>query len=276
MSTAVDRANGAKERAAPLVQCRVKRTVKAKDAVAAATKKVAAGAARKRQAAPKRASVEPLRGEMAWTVVFDTETTGLPKNWKAPASDVDNWPRLVQIGWVLLDESGAVVKEAAILVKPNGSFVIPKEAEAIHGISTEHAEAKGVPAEVALETFRGALVAARRLVAHNLDFDETVVRAECFRAGISPDNLFGSIVGRVCTKTASTALCRLPPFRYGHYKWPTLLELYQKLFCGADFEGAHDALTDAKAAARCFLELAKTGIVDGPVQAVAAAANASG
>ena len=29
---------------------------------------------------------------------FDTETTGLPANWQAPMSDLENWPRLVQIG----------------------------------------------------------------------------------------------------------------------------------------------------------------------------------
>jgi len=26
---------------------------------------------------------------------FDTETTGLPRNWKAPVTDLDNWPRMV-------------------------------------------------------------------------------------------------------------------------------------------------------------------------------------
>ena len=25
---------------------------------------------------------------------FDTETTGLPKNWKTPLNDLNNWPRL--------------------------------------------------------------------------------------------------------------------------------------------------------------------------------------
>ena len=31
---------------------------------------------------------------------FDTETTGLPRNWSAPVSDLNNWPRLVQIAWI--------------------------------------------------------------------------------------------------------------------------------------------------------------------------------
>jgi hypothetical protein len=32
---------------------------------------------------------------------FDTETTGLPKSWKAPVTDVNNWPRLVQLAFLL-------------------------------------------------------------------------------------------------------------------------------------------------------------------------------
>ena len=42
-------------------------------------------------------------------LIFDTETTGLPKNWKAPITDTDNWPRCVQIAWQLHDEMGELV-----------------------------------------------------------------------------------------------------------------------------------------------------------------------
>lgn len=42
-------------------------------------------------------------------LIFDTETTGLQKNWKAPVSDIDNWPRLVQIAWLQCDNSGNVL-----------------------------------------------------------------------------------------------------------------------------------------------------------------------
>ncbi len=41
---------------------------------------------------------------------FDTETTGLPRNWQAPLEDLDNWPRLVQLAWLLMDENGKEVK----------------------------------------------------------------------------------------------------------------------------------------------------------------------
>lgn len=37
---------------------------------------------------------------------FDTETTGLPKNWKAPVTDLNNWPRLVQLVYLYYDDNG--------------------------------------------------------------------------------------------------------------------------------------------------------------------------
>lgn len=32
---------------------------------------------------------------------IDTETTGLPKEYDAPYTDIDNWPRLVQLAWIV-------------------------------------------------------------------------------------------------------------------------------------------------------------------------------
>ena len=39
-------------------------------------------------------------------LIFDTETTGLPKKWNAPVTDSDNWPRCIQLAWQLHDDSG--------------------------------------------------------------------------------------------------------------------------------------------------------------------------
>ena len=38
---------------------------------------------------------------------FDTETTGVPQNYKAPSSDTDNWPRMVQLAWIVTDDEGS-------------------------------------------------------------------------------------------------------------------------------------------------------------------------
>ncbi len=75
-------------------------------------------------------------------LIFDTETTGLPKNWRAPISDTNNWPRCVQIAWQLHDELGNLIESNSYLIKPDG-YDIPYESEKIHGISTQLAELEG-------------------------------------------------------------------------------------------------------------------------------------
>ncbi len=67
-------------------------------------------------------------------LIFDTETTGLPKRDNVPISEVDNWPRVVQIAWQLHDENGNLTEHHNLLIQPDG-FEIPYSAEKIHGIS---------------------------------------------------------------------------------------------------------------------------------------------
>ena len=42
-------------------------------------------------------------------LIFDTETTGLPKRWDAPISDTNNWPRIVQLAWQLHEDNGVLI-----------------------------------------------------------------------------------------------------------------------------------------------------------------------
>ncbi len=76
-------------------------------------------------------------------IVFDTETTGLPKNWNAPVSDSDNWPRCIQLAWQLHDDNGKLINNKSFLIKPV-DYDIPYESEKVHGISTELAKQDGV------------------------------------------------------------------------------------------------------------------------------------
>ena len=53
-------------------------------------------------------------------LIFDTETTGLPRNFNAPITDTANWPRIVQIAWQLHDEFGNLIDHKDFLVRPDG------------------------------------------------------------------------------------------------------------------------------------------------------------
>ena len=83
---------------------------------------------------------------------FDTETTGLPKRWNAPVTDVDNWPRLVQLAWIVYDDQGQIMKTRDVMVRPEG-FTIPFEASRVHGITTAIALEKGWPIQEVMEEF---------------------------------------------------------------------------------------------------------------------------
>src|ERR1700687_2923769 len=111
---------------------------------------------------------------------FDTETTGLPLNWKAPVSDLNNWPRLVQLAYLFYDRNGNKITGGDFIIKPEG-FIIPKDASRIHGISTERANKEGKPLQTVLDEFQGLIDEAEYLVAHNMSFDEKIMGAEFLR-----------------------------------------------------------------------------------------------
>ena len=184
-------------------------------------------------------------------LIFDTETTGLPKNWKAPITDTDNWPRCVQIAWQLHDEMGELIEDQNYLIKPE-NFEIPYESQKIHGISTELAFEDGKPLDEVLEKFNSSLKNSSFVIGHNINFDINVIGCEFYRTGI--ENILPSIK-LLDTCTEDTALlCELPGGRGGKYKLPTLIELHEFLF-DASFKEAHNATADVEATARCFLEL---------------------
>ena len=185
---------------------------------------------------------------------FDTETTGLPKNWKAPVTDLNNWPRMIQIAWIFCDNEGNRIESDDFIIKPE-NFTIPVEASRVHGISTEKAINEGVELETVLFKFSKLVEQADFIVAHNISFDEKIVGAELLRKGIESD--FGR-KRKLCTMHASTDYCRLLG-PYG-YKWPKLSELHIKLF-GVDFDEAHDASVDINATEKCFWEMRKKGLI---------------
>ncbi len=179
---------------------------------------------------------------------FDTETTGLPRNWKAPVSDVNNWPRLVQLAYLYYDNDGQRISDGDFIIRPEG-FTIPSDASRVHRITTDKALNEGESLQSVLEQFNTLINEAEILVAHNMSFDEKILGAEFLRSG-----MHNPIPGKrkICTMQSTTDFCAING-PYG-YKWPKLSELHYKLF-SSYFEEAHDASVDIKATAKCFWEL---------------------
>ncbi|QXP73445.1 DNA polymerase III subunit alpha [Tenacibaculum sp. AHE15PA] len=184
-------------------------------------------------------------------LIFDTETTGLPKSWNAPITDTNNWPRATQIAWQLHDELGNLVEHNDFLIKPDG-FNIPYDAERIHGISTDLAQEQGIELSEGLALFNEALSKTKFIVGQNLAFDINIMGCEFHRLGVD-NNLTKLPILDTCTEHTAK-MCQIPGGRGGKFKLPTLTELHQHLF-GDGFGDAHNATADVEATTRCFLEL---------------------
>ena len=150
-------------------------------------------------------------------LIFDTETTGLPKRWDAPITDVNNWPRCVQIAWQLHDEMGKLIEHQDYLVKPEG-FNIPYDAERIHGISTELAAAEGIALGEVLEKFNSTLSKAKFIVGQNLGFDINIMGCEFHRMGVESP-MSSMPVLDTCTEVTASLL-KLPGGRGGKFLLP--------------------------------------------------------
>ena len=202
---------------------------------------------------PKKLDAQKVAGTYLF---FDTETTGLPRNWNAPVGDLNNWPRLVQIAWILYKD-GVKVDNCNYIIRPEG-FMIPEESSGIHGITNERAQNEGVSLIMVLKEFQNFVQEADYLVAHNISFDEKIMGAEFLRNDM-PDILAGK--KKICTKDETVNFCAIPSVNgHANYKWPKLSELYKKLF-NEDFADSHNAEADINATAKCFWELKKRGVI---------------
>lgn len=203
-----------------------------------------------------------LSPKQPYYLFFDTETTGVPKDHNAPANNTQNWPRLVQLGWILTDEDGRELSSGNEIIKPEG-FVIPFDAAKVHGITTEKALCEGKPLRSVIELFLRDSKQAKFFVGHNITFDQKVVGAELYRLGIT-DSV--SIKKSLCTMKAGVDFCKIPGFKsyrypsYCGYRYPKLQELYKGLF-GIEFADAHNAKADIKATKECFFEMKRRGLI---------------
>lgn len=188
-------------------------------------------------------------------LILDTETTGIPDFFKSELEYTDAWPRLVQIAWLVYDNNARLIKGVNYIIKPYG-FNIPEEASKIHSITTEIAIEKGRELRLALTEFCDDLSKVENIIAHNLEYDKNVIKAELMRLQMPCDI---DKKNGVCTMTISLNYCNL--IHKNKVKYPTLKELHNKLF-DADFSESHDAMSDVMCTSKCFWKLNSTLLFD--------------
>lgn len=187
---------------------------------------------------------------------FDCETTGIPEKGMKWDEDFLRFPRPVTMAWAFGDT------ERHEIIRPQG-WDIPTETVAIHGVTTEQADKEGKPfVEVVMEFLNDA-EKCPLICAHNVYFDTSIIKAAIMAlcpelADKAESALFKGKRIDTMRKTIKFVGARK---ENGSGKFPTLEELFAKLFDGATFP-AHNALEDVRALRKCLPPLVEMGIVE--------------
>lgn len=100
-------------------------------------------------------------------IIFDTETTGVPKNnWK-------DWREchLIQIGWIIVNKQFNIISSKSFIVKNGGKFNSTKESLDVHHITDQFREENGVTFNEAIQHFISDCQKCDGIVCHGALFD---------------------------------------------------------------------------------------------------------
>jgi len=204
-------------------------------------------------------------------LIFDTETTGLPKSKIISQDTLDKWPYIVQFSFIIFDtdtNTRTLTRDFVIKMDPN--VVISNESIALHGITNEISKEKGVDIQVALHEFFYYLRSVDLLVGHNVSFDINMIYIELLRiiylkqypedhiSAYKADlHLLTNFKNIYCTMQESIDLCAIKvkdKFGREYNKFPKLIELHKHLFQTTP-NGLHNSLIDILITLRCFMYL---------------------
>lgn len=178
-----------------------------------------------------------------YSLVFDTETTGLPSRKRNPA--LTDQPYIIQLAAVLYEGRRPVSHFSTFVFPEHGNHAgeIPDEKFwQDNGLTHEVVYSSGMPLELSMKMFNQYLRRADRVVAHNMRFDSKLIDYSFERMGITSEHW--DTKPKVCTMLTLEPIMKLPAKWGKGYKWPNLDESYRKYVDPAGFSGAHDAMID--------------------------------
>lgn len=202
-------------------------------------------------------------------LVFDTETTGLPKTRKLNMYSLNFWPYIVQFSYIIFDDvTNRILKVKDYIIKVPDNIIISEESIQIHGITNEISQSKGVDMKDAFDEFMLDFENVDMIIAHNLEFDLNMLKAEImrkieyeliyFEKELYKDyfNIIENSKKCLCTMQESIDLCGIQAIntRGTYIKFPKLSELHYKLFNNIP-NNLHNSLNDVLVCLRCYCKL---------------------
>lgn len=204
-------------------------------------------------------------------LVFDTETTGLPKTKYISPSTLDLWPYIVQFSYVIYDSSlNDIVLSKDYIIKLPESILISEDCSKIHGITNEISNNNGITINEVLNEFFYYLRGADKLIGHNISFDINMIKIELLRIIHNkldtPKQIklykfdlhyITNYKNIYCTLQESIDFCNIKAInKFGkeYLKYPKLIELHQKLFNSSP-NNLHNSFNDILVTLRCFMKL---------------------
>jgi len=202
-------------------------------------------------------------------LVFDTETSDLPKTKIVSPEKMHLYPYVVQFSYIIYDQdTNTKIKIFDKIIKLKPYNVISKDSTKFHGITNEISELKGVSLKDVLTEFLTDIDSIDCLVAHNKEFDLKMIMIELMRLiedeivpelKLNWENKLAKVQGLSnvrCTMRDSIDLCKIEKenSRGKYYKFPTLSELHMKLFM-VEPKNLHNSLNDILITLRCFIQM---------------------
>lgn len=202
-------------------------------------------------------------------LVFDTETTGLPKIKFINKDTLHLWPHIVQFSYIIFDtETNSIVKIKDYIIKVPDYIVISEDNSKIHGITNDISLSKGINIVEVFEEFFDDFNNSEYVVGHNVSFDLNIIKVELNRLIYANSNnkitnfqkylnILDTSQKIYCTMQVSIDLCAIETkdkFGRTYNKFPKLLELYKKLF-NVTPNNLHNSLNDVIVCLRCFMKL---------------------
>jgi DNA polymerase-3 subunit epsilon len=163
-------------------------------------------------------------------LIFDTETTGVIKHSMIPLT---LQPHIIELGMILWDTTkrGAKPKEYTYLFNPGVKLeaVITK----ITGLTNQDLDGKPT-FSVHVDAIAAVVAKADMAIAHNVDFDHSMINNECLRCG------------KLQFPWPTTLMCTVRQYEHAFGYRPNLQQLYLHVI-GKPLAQTHRALDDCRA-----------------------------